>query len=144
MQWAVELLMSVLKVQKSPVVSLNFEVTWLLVGHTSTSAVVEHFGLSHSLGGFFASSEDFEICGDTTAELPDLFSVGCEVVAGRLGGLGVEESVGVQIKHRSPDNRSGRGAPINFTRATIDQFFILSRQLMERQLAQYFPTRGDT
>ena len=143
-QWAVDLMMSVVDAQKSPVASLNFEVTWLLLGHSSTDALVAHLGLSQSLGGFFASSRDFEIRGDTNAELPDLFPVGCEVFAGRLSDLDDAESVGVQIKHRSPDNRLDLDAPVNFTRVTVDQFFALSPQLMERQLAQYFPTQGAT
>lgn len=143
-QWAVDLLLSIMEFQKSRVMALNFEVTWLLSGHSSTAGLVAYLGLSHSFGGLYASSQDFEIRGDTDAELPDLFPVRCEVFAGRLSDLADEESVGVQIKHRSPDNRLDPDAPVNFTRATVDQFFALSPQLMERQLAQYFPTRGGT
>ena len=143
-RWAVDLLMSIVSIQKTKVMALNIEVTWLLPGHTSTAALVAHFGLSHSLGGFFAASKDFEIRGDTTAEVPDLFPVSCELFAGRLGDLEFPENVGVQFKYRSPDNRGGSLATVDFTRTTVDQFFAVSPQLMERQLEQYFPIRGAT
>jgi hypothetical protein len=136
--------MSIMTIQKAKVMALNSEVTWLLLGNSSTAPLVAHFGLSHTLNGFFAASEDFEIRGDTTAELPDLFSVRCDVFAGRLGDFAGPENVGVQIKYWSPDNRDDSDAPVNFTRTTVDQFFAVSPQMMERQLEQFFPIRGAT
>ena len=140
-KWAVDLLMLVVNTQKSQVKSMSFEVTWLLLGEISTAALVEHFGLSYSLGGLFASSGAFAICGDTTAELPDLFTVECDVFAGWLENSG---EVGVQIKHWPQDDRFDPNSTVTFTPIVIDQFFALSPQLMQRQLAQYFPTPGDT
>jgi hypothetical protein len=143
-QWAVDLLMSIMTIQKAKVMALNSEVTWLLSAHSSTAPLVDHLGLSHSLEGFFAKSEDFEIRGDMNADLSDLFPVTCEVFAGRLGDFEGPENVGVQIKHRTPDNRIDPGPPVNFTRTTVDQFFAASAKLMERQLVQFFPIRGAT
>jgi hypothetical protein len=131
-------------IQKAKVLAIDSEVTWVLQEHSSTAPLVAHFGLSHTLGGFFAASENFEIRGDTTVELPDLFAVKCEVFAGRLGDFADPENVGVQIKYRSPDNRLDSDAPVNFTRTAVDQFFTVSPRLMERQLEQFFPIRGAT
>ena len=143
-EWAVDLLMSIMTIQKANVLALNFEKTWVLSEQSSTESLVAYFGLSRTLGGLFAASEDFQIRGDTTVELPDLFPVECEVLAGRLVNVADPDDVGIQIKHRSPDNRGSSGAPVNFTRNTVDQFFTVSPQLMERQLAQFFPIRGAT
>lgn len=144
MRWAVDVLMSIMSIQKAMVMALNLEVTWVLSEHSSTAPLVAHFGLSRALGGFFAASEYFEIRGDTTTELPDLFPVRCEVLAGRLGNFMPPENVGVQIKYRSPDSRVESDAPVNFTRATVDKFFVVSPQVMERQLTKFFPTGGAT
>ncbi|MGL4420082.1 MAG: hypothetical protein ACRCZF_05410 [Gemmataceae bacterium] len=143
-KWAVDLLMSIMTIQKANVMALSFELTWLLQEQSSTAPLAAHFGLSHTLGGFFKASENFEIRGDTTTELPDLFPVKCEVVAGQVVDFEYPENVGVQIKHRSPDNRFESEAPVHFTSTTVDQFFAASPQLMERQLVQFFPIRGAT
>lgn len=142
MQWAVELLMSIATLQKSNVPAIDTEVTWSLPDQTSTAPLVAHFGLSDTLGGFFAASEYFRIRGDTSTELPDLFSVECELFAGRLVNFDGPSNVGVQIKYSSPDSRRGLQVPVNFTRAKVDQFFTASLPSMERQLEQFFPNRG--
>ena len=144
MRWAVDVLMSIMTTQKAMVMALNLEVTWVLSEHSTTAPLVAHFGLSRALGGFFTASEDFEIRGDTTTELPDLFPVRCEVLAGRLGNFADPENVGVQIKYRSPDRRVQTDVAVDFTRATVDQFFFVSPQVMERQLTKFFPIGGAT
>ena len=144
MRWAVDILMSIMSTQKAMVMALNLEVTWLLSEHSTTAPLVAYFGCSHALGGIFAASEDFEIRGDTTTELPDLFPVRCEVLAGRLGNFADPENVGVQIKYRSPDRRVQTDVAVDFTRATVDQFFVIAPQVMERQLTKFFPIGGAT
>jgi hypothetical protein len=143
-KWAVDLLMSIMTIQKKTTLALNLEVTWLIREHSSTAALVEHLGLSDSLGGFFAASKYFEIRGNTTIELPNLFPVDCEVLAGRLFEFEDPENVGVQIKYFSPDKRIDETAPVSFTRTVIDQFFAVSPRVMEKQLEQFFPVRGAT
>lgn len=140
--WAVELLSTVLTIQKQQPVNLKFEMTWLLDGHTSTAALVDHLGLSRSLNGFFAASYAFEIFGDTSIMLPNLFSVDCELTTGRLGDYTPPENVGIVMRYRSPDNRLGESAPVDYTRAVIDQFFATAPVEMMKQLKSLFPT-GD-
>ena len=137
--WAVELLSTVLTIQKQQPVNLKFEMTWLLDGHATTTALVDYLGMSKSLNGLFAASTDFEVSGNTTVQLSNLYLVECELTTGRLGDYTPPENVGIVMRYRSPDNRFGDSAPIDYTRAVIDQFFANTPLEMMKQLKSLFP-----
>jgi hypothetical protein len=142
LEWAVELLASILTIQKQPAMAVQLELTWLIWDESSTKRLIDHLGLSKSMNGFFATSNCFEIRGDTTTELPGLFPVECEFTAGRLEGFESPENVGVQIKYWSPDNRGGDENPVDYTRSVIDQFFATAPRVMHQQLERFFPAGG--
>lgn len=137
--WAVDLLSLILGFHKQQAVALQFEMTWLLWGEASTARLIDHLGLTKSLNGFFAASDEFEARGDTRCVIPDLFSVDCDLVAGRLSDYEPPENVGLQLLYWSPDNRSGADAPIDYSREVLNQFYAAAPRAMAEQLAALFP-----
>ena len=137
--WAVELLSVILDFHKQRACSLQFEMTWLLWGETSTARLVDHLGLAKSLSGFFAASNQFEIHGDTQCVVPRLFSVDCNLVAGRFPDYEPPEDIGIQLRYWSPDNRVGEGTRIDYSREVLDRFYASAPQVMAEQLAALFP-----
>lgn len=138
-KWAVELLSVILNFHKQQPRSLRFDMTWFLWGETSTARLIEHLGLAKSLHGFFATSDEFEIRGDTQRVIPGLFTVDCDLVAGRLFDYEPPENIGVQLRYWSPDNRFEGDAHINYSREVLEQFYTRTPQVMAEQLIALFP-----
>ncbi len=141
--WAVELLSTVFSIQERRPLALIFEMVCLLDGHTTPAALIDQLGLSGSLNGFFAGSNTFEITGDSTTSLPNLFSVECELTAGWLADYMPPENIGVMMRYRSPDNLYGESAPVDYSRLVIDQFFDAAPLEMIKQLESLFSS-GDS
>lgn len=136
---ATDLLCEILAFQKQRPRALWFELTYLLWEVETTTTLVEHLGLVHTLGGLFAASTEFEIRGDTQLELPGLFPVTCELSAGVQVDFRPREDVGVSLKYRTRDNLVREGAPVDYTPELIARFFATAPQAMHDQLAQLFP-----
>lgn len=143
MNWAVDLLSTILEFHKQDASALWLEMTWLLFGESSTTRLIEHMGLTRALNGFFAASQEFEIRGDTHTDVPGLFAVDCELTAGRLGDYEPPEDIGVQLEYRSPDNRVREGPRVDYSRPMLDKFFGTAPHAMSQHLARLFPV-GET
>ncbi|MBP3958623.1 hypothetical protein J8F10_25530 [Gemmata sp. G18] len=137
--WAVDLLSLILDFHKQRACSLWFEMTWLLWEESSTTRLIDQLGLTRSLNGFFAASQEFEIRGDSQTELPGLFPVTCELTMGRMVNYEPPEDIGVQLKYRSPDNRHDDDYPVDYSRETLDLFFATAPEVMYQQFDRLFP-----
>jgi len=119
----------------------SLQVTWLLLGETSTERLIRFLGLAGAMNGFFANSEDFQIQGDTKVDLPGLFEAQCQLTLGRFGDYEPPDDLGIQIKYWGP-YAIGAEEPVRYTKEVARRFFSLAPQQMQKQLEQHFPSGG--
>jgi hypothetical protein len=136
--WAIEMLAHAFAAARQPTVGLALAIDWLLWDETTTNRLIDHLGLPNALGGLFAESDNFQIQGSLTLEMPNLFPVDCGVLLGRLLDYEHPDNVGLSMEvwhYQLP----GEAASTDYTGEVGRAFFRTTPSVLREQIERLFP-----